>query len=124
MVLPPYHPRKMAPTRDFRESIVERAQEDAEFRVSLLRRSVECILGGEMEVGKWMMRSYIEAAGGFDALGAEMNKPPKSVSRMFSASGNPSLANLSLILACMQKREGVRFSLREDDSAPARKRAA
>ena len=115
---------KTALTRDFRVTIIRRAQRDAGFRVSLLREAMECILGGELEVGKALMRSYIKATGGFDALGAEINKPPKSVARMFSTSGNPTLANLSLILACMQKREGVRFSVREDNSASARKRAA
>ena len=70
------------------------------------------------------MRVCIKATGGFDALSAEIHKPRKSVMRMFSAGGNPSSANLSLILACMQKREGVRFSVHGDACVDEGKRAA
>ena len=40
---------KMELTSDVRDTLVERAREDAGFRVSLLKEAVESILAGELE---------------------------------------------------------------------------
>lgn len=98
-------------TKDFRETVLRRARQDAGFRVGLLREAIECILVGEPEAGKSLLRDYINATLGFDALGAAVGKSPKSVMRMLSAKGNPTSENLSSILACLQEREGVRLSV-------------
>ena len=99
-------------TRNFRETVLQRAQQDAEFRVGLLREATECIIAGEPEAGKSLLRDYINATLGFDALGMAVGKSPKSIMRMFGPKGNPTSANLSNILACLQKQEGVRLSVR------------
>ena len=102
----------MTLTRDFRETILRRARMDPGFRVGLLREAIECIIAGELEVGKSLIRNYINATVGFDTLSAEIDKSSKSVMRMISAKGNPTSENLFNILAYLQKQEGVRFSLR------------
>ncbi|MCY3687827.1 MAG: hypothetical protein F4Y22_01695 [Gammaproteobacteria bacterium] len=51
----------MALTREFKESIRERAEIDAEFRMLLLGEGVECLKSGEFEVGKSLLRDYINA---------------------------------------------------------------
>ena len=102
----------MVLTEDFRQTILRRARRDAGFRVALLQEAIECIAAGELEVGKSMLRNHINASLGFDALGAAIGKSPKSVMRMFGPKGNPTSANLSNILACLQEREGVCFSVR------------
>ena len=48
-------------TRDFKETIQARVENDAEFRQSLLEVSWECLLSGEVEVGKSILRDYINA---------------------------------------------------------------
>ncbi len=48
-------------TRDFKETIQARVENDAEFRQSLLEESWECILSGEIEVDKSILRDYINA---------------------------------------------------------------
>ncbi len=73
----------MALTRDFKETIQERARRDPRFRAALLREGIQCLLGGEIDTGKTVLRDYINATIGFEALGAATNKSPKSLMRMF-----------------------------------------
>ena len=48
-------------TRDFRETVRARAQRDPAFRRALLQEGVECLLGGDVETGKVVLRAYFEA---------------------------------------------------------------
>ena len=53
-------------TRDFRETIQARVQLDAAFREELLKEGVESLLSGEVEVGKAVLRDFINATVGFE----------------------------------------------------------
>ena len=53
-------------TRDFRETIQARVVRDPTFREELLKEGVECLLSGEVEVGKAVLRDFINATGGFE----------------------------------------------------------
>ncbi len=53
-------------TRDFRETIQARVQSDPAFRQELLKEGVDCLLSGEVEVGKAVLRDFIIATGGSD----------------------------------------------------------
>ncbi len=99
-------------TRDFKETIQARVENDAAFRKSLLEESVECLLSGEVEVGKSLLRDFINATIGFSELGGLSGKSPKSLMRMFSASGNPQAKNLFEIIGCLQERESLRLQVR------------
>ena len=57
-------------TRDFKETVHVRAQRDQAFREGLLKEGVQCLLAGEVEVGKIVLRDYIEAIIGFGGLGS------------------------------------------------------
>jgi len=48
-------------TRDFKETILERAKIDAEFRVGLLTEAAECLLNNETAVAKTLLRDYVNA---------------------------------------------------------------
>ena len=102
----------MALTRDFRETVQARAQRDPAFRESLLKEGVECMLAGDIETGKIVLRDYINATIGFDELGSRTNKPPKSLMRMFGPSGNPHARNLFEIISQMQRHEGVQLEVK------------
>ena len=52
-------------TRDFRETIQARVQSDPAFRQELLKEGVECLLSGEMETAKAVLRDFINATDGF-----------------------------------------------------------
>ena len=94
-------------TRDFRETILERAQKDPEFRIGLLTEAAECILRNEIDEAKSLLRDYVNATIGFEELGHITHKKPQSLMRMLSASGNPSLDNISNIMSTLRQNEGV-----------------
>ena len=49
----------MSVTRDFRETVRARARRDPAFREGLLREGVKCLLAGDVEAGKIVLRDYI-----------------------------------------------------------------
>ena len=65
-------------TRDFRETIRERLRSDPGFREALLEEGVKCLLAGEVDVGKSVLRDYVNATIGFQELGGMTRKSPKS----------------------------------------------
>ena len=78
----------MALTRDFKETIQARVARDPAFREALLKEGVECLLAGDVDTGKAVLRDYINATIGFEALGGLTDKSPKSLMRMFGPRGN------------------------------------
>lgn len=101
----------MAFTHDFKETIRARARRDTDFRQALLREGVECILNGDLETGKAVLRDYVNATVGFQDLEKRTHIPAKSLMRMLGPKGSPSAANLTSTLAALQKTEGVHFEL-------------
>jgi hypothetical protein len=51
----------MALTKDFRETVRERAQREPAFRRALLREAVEQMLSGDVDTGKALVRNYVDA---------------------------------------------------------------
>ena len=98
-------------THDFKETIRARAQNDPKFRKALLREAVESYLNGDLETGKAVLRDYVNATVGFQALEEQTDIPAKSLMRMLGPKGSPSAANLASILTVLQKSEGVHFQL-------------
>jgi hypothetical protein len=97
----------MALTKDFNETVREHLQKDADFRRALLKEAVGCMIAGDMETGKSVLRKYINGTVGFVKLGADLDRSPKVLMRMFSPSGNPQARNLFEIVAHLQKIEGT-----------------
>jgi hypothetical protein len=104
---------KMTLTRDFKETIQERVQNDGEFRRALLKESVQCMLNGDIDTGKAVLRDYINGTIGFKKLGVITHKPAKSLMRMFGPKGNPQARNLFEVIACLQKQEGIDLTVGE-----------
>ena len=99
-------------TRDFRETIRGRLQCDPGFREALLEEGVKCLLAGEVDVGKSVLRDYVNATIGFQELGGMTRKSPKSLMRMLGPNGNPQARNLFEIIGCLQECEGVHLEVR------------
>jgi len=97
----------MALTKSFNETIKNRIQQSEGFRRALLREAVGCMVAGDMETGKSVLRKYINGTVGFVKLGADLDRSPKVLMRMFSATGNPQAKNLFEIVAYLQKVEGT-----------------
>ena len=98
-------------TRDFKETVKARAQREPAFREALLKEGVECLLPGDVDAGKIVLRDYINATIGFEELGSLTNKQPKSLMRMFGPSGNPHARNLFEVISCIQRHEGVQLEV-------------
>ena len=49
----------MALTRNFKETIQARMERDPTFREELLKEGVECLLAGDVDTGKAVLRYYI-----------------------------------------------------------------
>ena len=101
----------MALTKDFKDTIKDRVARDPAFREELLKEGIECLLIGDVDIGKAVLRDYINATIGFDALGTATDKSPKSLMRMFGPKGNPQARNLFEIIAHLQEREGIHFKI-------------
>ena len=98
-------------TRDFKETVRARIERDDAFRVALLEEAVECLLAGEVETGKAILRDYINATIGFRKLGELTAKPSKSLMRMLGPHGNPQARNLFEIIGRLQEREGLHLKV-------------
>jgi hypothetical protein len=109
---------QMALTRDFRDTVQARARRDAAFRKALLKEAVDCMLAGDVETGKSVLRDYINATVGFPELGAAMRKSPKSLMRMLGPGGNPQARNLFEIVAYLQESEGFRLTTQTTANVP------
>ena len=94
-------------TRDFKDTVKARAERDPEFRVGLFLEAVEALLSDDLETGKALLRDYVNATVGFEALADELGKSPKSLMRMLSDKGNPRADNLLGMIGHLKKREGV-----------------
>ncbi|MEM9935029.1 MAG: transcriptional regulator [Bacteroidota bacterium] len=101
----------MGLSKDFKSTVQERALTDPEFRKALLTESIECMLAGDVQTGKSILRDYINATIGFQELALITEKKPESLMRMLSPKGNPNAANLFKILSELQKREGIELEV-------------
>lgn len=101
----------MALTRDFKDTVKARAERDPEFRVALLEEALDAFLNADLETGKVLLRDYVNATVGFEQLGAQLHKSPKSLMRMLSEQGNPRANNLFAVVAHLNAREGISFSV-------------
>ena len=73
----------MALTRNFRETIQARIRRDPAFREELFKEGIQCLLAGDVDTGKALLRDFINATVGFQELGGLTAKSPKSLMRMF-----------------------------------------
>ncbi len=74
-----------------------------------LRDGIDVLLAGDLDTGKAILRDYIKATIGFEALGSATHMQPKSLIRMFGPRGNPQARNLFDIIATLQKHAGLRL---------------
>lgn len=99
-------------TKDFKDTVKARMERSPKFRRAMLREAIECLLAGDVDTGRAMLRDYINGTIGFEELGDRTHTPAKSLMRMFGPSGNPQAKNLFEVLAKLQQAEGVQFQVR------------
>lgn len=94
----------MAPTRDFKQTVAERAERDPAFARNLLDEATSLMVNGEPETARLVLRDLVNATIGFEALATKTHKPAKSLHRMLSARGNPGMDSLSAIFSAVQTK--------------------
>ena len=99
-------------TRAFKDTVKARAKRDAAFRDALLTEGVDALLAGDMDIGKAILRDYINATVGFDKLAEDTGTPAKSLMRMFGPRGNPNARSLFSIIHRLQSASGVSLRVR------------
>jgi len=94
----------MALTRNFKQTVVERVQRDPEFAKALLDEAATLFLSDEPEMARLILRDLVNATLGFEQLAELTDKPSKSLHRMLSPRGNPSMDNLAAIFGAVRTR--------------------
>lgn len=92
----------MALTRDFKETVVARIRRDPDFAQALLDEALTLFLNGDPDTAKLILRDLVNATIGFERLAIEVNKPSKSLHRMLSRNGNPTMDNLAAIIVAIK----------------------
>lgn len=104
-------------TKSFNETIKASLQKSGRFRRALLREAVSCMVSGDVETGKSVLRKYINGTIGFVQLGVDLGRSPKVLMRMFGPTGNPQAKNLFEIVVYLQKLEGTVFEVIDKKAA-------
>ncbi len=111
--------KKIALGRDSRETVIERISNDQAFASSLLEETISVYFGGEAAIARLVLRDLVNGTIGFEKLSAQVNIPSKSLHRMLSARGNPSMNNLSAIICALSNTLKVKI---ETKVVPANKK--
>ncbi len=94
----------MALTRDFKKTVVARVERDPGFAKALLDEATTLLISGEAETARVILRDLVNAMLGFEQLAKLTDVPSKSLHRMLSPKGNPSMDNLASILSAVSSR--------------------
>ena len=107
----------MTLTRDFKRTVVERVERDPAFAKALLDEAASLFLSGEPDAARLVLRDLVNATVGFESLAELTRKPSKSLHRMLSQKGNPSMDNLAAIFGAIRTGLKVSFDVRIVEAA-------
>lgn len=93
----------MALTRDFKKTVVDRVNRDPAFAKALLAEANTLFASGDAETARLILRDLVNATIGFEELARAVPAPAKSLHRMLSQTGNPSMNNIAAIFAVMSE---------------------
>jgi DNA-binding phage protein len=106
----------LALTRDFKKTVVARAARDPDFAKALLDEAATLFLNDEPETARVILRDLVNATVGFEQLAKLTDTPSKSLHRMLSAKGNPSMDNLAAIFGAVGNRLSVDLKVRAEST--------
>ncbi len=98
--------------RDYIVTLLVTVRSSPNFSVSLFEETLKEFISGDVAVGKAVLRDYVHATVGFEALGRATRKSPKSLMRMLGPDGNPQASNLFAIFRFLQAKEKIRVEVR------------
>jgi DNA-binding phage protein len=74
-------------------------------------------LNGEPDTARLILRDRVNATVGFETLARLTDRPGKSLHRMVSSTGNPSMDNLGAIFGALRARLRVDIEVHAGDAA-------
>ena len=86
-------------------------QRDTRFRSAMLTEAINELLSGDLDIGRAMLRDYVNATVTFDVLAKRTSKPSKSLQRMLGPSGNPVAGSLFAITKVLQDAEHIHLQV-------------
>ncbi len=95
----------------YNETINARLHNDPDYATALLDEAISLFLNGEPNAARLILRDIVNATVGFENLAIETNKPSKSLHRMLSAKGNPTMNNLTRIITILSKHLNVNIEV-------------
>lgn len=101
----------MALTRDFKQTVNDRVGREPAFASALLDEALVLFLNGEPETARLILRDLVNATVGFEELALKTAKPSKSLHRMLSAKGNPTMDNLTAIFNVLRNTLHVNINV-------------
>ena len=106
-------------TTDFYDTIRERSESDADFRISLLENAAESIISGDLEECKAALRLYIKTSIGYKQLADLTGIHPKSLVRMLGPRWQPPIIKPHALAS--ENPPTRRHSIRSQSNTPNRK---
>ncbi len=101
----------MSLTKDFKATVMARARRDKAFCNAMLTEAINELLTGDVDIGKAILRDYINATISFEILSTMLDKNPKSLMRMLSPKGNPTSKSLFDIFHAIQKLKKMKINV-------------
>jgi DNA-binding phage protein len=102
----------MALTRNFKKTVLARIERDPGFGKALLDEAATLFLNDDPETARVILRDLVNATVGFEKLAKLTDTPSKSLHRMLSPRGNPSMDNLAAIFGAVGSRLKVDLKVR------------
>jgi DNA-binding phage protein len=98
----------MALTRDYKATVLARIKRDPKFARALYAEAITALLDGETAEGLSMLRDLVHAEITFKELARQTGFDEKSLHRMLSGRGNPTVRSLSAIVRAIREDVGFR----------------
>ena len=98
-------------TVDYRGMALARAGRRMEFGDRLLVEGIQCLLKGEVEVGKNALKHCIYAKMGFEGLAEQTGQPVESLMLMFSHGSSPKIQEFFEVISYIQQRENIQLAV-------------
>ncbi len=112
-----YFRENMARFQDCKPTVVAGDECDPAFAKALLDEAATRFLNGEPGTARLILRDLVNATVGFETLARLTDRPSKSLHRMLSSNGNPSMDNLAAIFAALIGRLKVDIEVHTADAA-------
>jgi DNA-binding phage protein len=102
----------MALTRDFKATVKERSERDPDFAAALLNEAISLFFNNEPQTARLILRELVNSTIGFEELAVKIDIPSKSLHRMLSARGNPTMDKLMLVVSFFRSFLNVKIEVK------------